>query len=114
MPPTLSNASRAELRRALFLAWLVISAVLAAAVVVPLVASDGLISAVVPACVWKTQFGLECPACGLTTAFVLIGDGQWASAWTTHRGAIPLFGAFVVNSSFWTRTLARLLRAQRG
>lgn len=61
-PPASTRIVRGELRLSLFLAWLVVSLVLATMVVLPLVASEGLINAVTPECLWRTQFGRECMA----------------------------------------------------
>lgn len=82
----------------MFLAWLSLSIFAAAAIVLPLVASERFIAAVTPQCVWRTTMGRECPVCGLTTAFVFIGRGEWNEAQAANRGGISLYGMFAANS----------------
>lgn len=101
---------RNDLRHSVFASWLIVSCILAATVTVPLVASEHAVAAWAPQCVWKSRFGRECPACGMTTSFIDIAHGRWASAWSENRGGIPLYGGIVVNSVFWIRALARLGR----
>ena len=48
-----------------------------------------------PICVVRRFFGIECPGCGLTRAFVCLAHGDLAHAWRYNVGAILLF-PFVV------------------
>lgn len=110
MLPSL-HIPRSQLTTSLLITWLVMSVPLLAAVVLPVLAPAEAIDAITPACVWKSQLGRECPGCGLTTAFLLIGSGDWESAAGVHEAGIPLFSGFVVNSILAAAyCLRRLLR----
>lgn len=45
----------------------------------------------VPLCVVKGLTGLDCPGCGMTRAFILIGHGRFADAVATHPASIPAY-----------------------
>jgi hypothetical protein len=97
-------------RRALEIVWLVVSVPLCAAVLLAVAAPDAA-AAVSPVCVWKSQLGRECPGCGLTTAFLLIGSGDWDGAAHANAAGAPLFVSFVLNSLVaGAYALRRLLR----
>lgn len=42
-------------------------------------------------CLVKGLTGLECPGCGMTRAFLLIGHGRLAAAAAMHPASIPAF-----------------------
>jgi hypothetical protein len=98
------------LRESLYYSWLIAGVPLLAAVMLPLMAPASTIQAIAPRCLWKTQFGRECPACGLTTAFLHIGRGEWRAASGSNVAAIPLYAAFVINSLLWLRSVAKSTR----
>ena len=100
-------AAASNLDASLYYAWLILSLPLLTAVLLPLVAPSSLIQAIAPHCVWKAQFGRECPACGMTTAFLHIGRGEWRAAAASNAGSIPVYIGFVLNSLFWLRMLVR-------
>jgi hypothetical protein len=101
-----------DLRASLYYSWLILSVPLLAAVLLPLTAPPSLIGAITPHCVWKTQFGRECLGCGLTTAFLHIGRGEWHAASGSNAAGIPLYAVFLLNSLFWMRWAARMTRFQ--
>jgi hypothetical protein len=101
-----------NLRESLSYSWLILSLPLLAAVVLPLAAPASTIQAIAPHCVWKTQFGHECPACGLTTAFLHIGRGEWRAATASNAAGIPVYAAFLFNSILWMRSLVRAARSR--
>lgn len=103
-------AETSGLGESLGYSWLILGVPLLAAVLLPLVAPASAIQAIAPHCVWKTQFGRACPGCGLTTAFVHIGRGEWRAAWASNAAGIPLYAAFLFNSILWVRSVARLTR----
>lgn len=105
-------ADLGEFRKALYWSWLIVSVPLLAAITLPLIAPETMIDSVTPRCFWKTRFGWECPACGLTTAFIHIGQGKWLNATNSNKGSIPLYWAFVLNSVLSARSLIRLLRSK--
>jgi len=43
----------------------------------------------VPLCIVKGLTGLDCPGCGMTRAFLLVGHGRFADAAATHPLSIP-------------------------
>jgi len=99
-----------DLDGSLYYSWLIVSVPLLAAVMLPLIAPVSAIQAITPHCVWKTQFGRECPACGLTTAFLHIGRGEWRAATRSNAAGIPLYAAFLFNSFVWLRSVVKLAR----
>jgi hypothetical protein len=101
-------AEASDLRGALYYSWLILGLPLLAAAILPLVAPAPAIQVIAPHCVWKTRFGRACPACGLTTAFLHIGRGEWRAAAASNAAGIPLYAAFLLNSLFWLRSAARL------
>jgi hypothetical protein len=44
-----------------------------------------------PLCLVKWLTGLDCPGCGMTRAFLLIGHGRLADASAMHPASIPAF-----------------------
>lgn len=82
--------------------WLLApAAVLAAAALLP----PGW-EAPLPLCAVKALTGLDCPGCGMTRAFVLIGHGRFAEAFALHP-ASPI--AFLVTAGLAVGGIARLL-----
>jgi hypothetical protein len=81
-----------------------------ASVALPVVAPPDAITAVAPQCVRKARLGSECPGCGLTTAFVRIGEADWDGAAQANAAGIPLFGAFVLNSMLAAGWCVRRIR----
>ena len=61
----------------------------------------------VPLCVLKALTGLDCPGCGMTRAFLLIGHGRLADAVAMHPASIP---AFLVVAGMALTGIARILR----
>ena len=102
---------REQLITSLRAVWLVLSVPLLAAVVLPMIGATELIGAVTPVCVWKSQFGRECTGCGLTTAFLCIGHGDWPGAARANAAGVPLFAMFAFNSvvaaAWWVRRILR-------
>jgi Protein of unknown function (DUF2752) len=100
-------AEASDLRASLNYSWLILSVPLLVAILLPLTAPPSLIRSITPHCVWKAQFGRECPGCGLTTAFLHIGRGEWRAAYDSNAAGIPLYVAFLLNSVFWLRRVWR-------
>lgn len=87
---------RHDFPQALRIVWLILGALSGAFVLAPFVLSSHAIFGIFPICAAKAA-GSSCVFCGMTTAFVEIGHGDWASAYRANAGAIPLFGALLVN-----------------
>ena len=49
------------------------------------------LSTPVPLCAVKALTGVDCPGCGMTRAFLLIGHGRVAEARALHLLALPAF-----------------------
>jgi len=94
-----SGAAVTPARRLLLLAP---AAVLAAAMLLP----AGWESPV-PLCLFKGLTGLDCPGCGMTRAFLLIGHGRFAAAAAVHPASIP---AFLIVAGMAMTGIARIVR----
>lgn len=62
----------------------------------------------VPLCAFNALTGLDCPGCGMTRAFLLIGHGRLADATAAHPASLA---AFLIVSGM---ALLGALRAVRG
>lgn len=51
-------------------------------------------------CAVRQLFGINCPGCGLTRAFIAISDGQWARAWHFNPASFVVY-LFVVFQIPW-------------
>lgn len=60
----------------------------------------------VPLCLVKGITGLDCPGCGMTRAFLLIGHGRLGEAFATHPASLP---AFLVVAGMAATGLYRIL-----
>jgi hypothetical protein len=49
-----------------------------------------------PKCPHLTHHGARCITCGMTRAFAAIGHGRLQTALRYNRGALPLYGAFII------------------
>ena len=79
----------------------VLSAILAASVLLPLPGADGRIGHLPSVCPFYALTGLPCPGCGLTRAFVCLGHGQVLSALHWHPLAVLLYAACLL---LWVRS----------
>jgi len=86
-----------QLRRALLIAWLIVSAAIVPLLAAPFVLPPGTIQSLAPRCAWKTRYGRECVLCGMTTSFILISEGRLNEAASRNRGSIPLYAALIWN-----------------
>lgn len=53
-----------------------------------------------PLCSSRLIFGMDCPGCGLTRAFIAISDGRFARAWELNRASFLVY-AFVLAQIPW-------------
>jgi len=83
-------------KRAILLAWLVLSGVLAMTLAAAVFAPAAVVERFTPECEAKRQGG-ECPLCGMTTAFVHVGRGEFAEAGRANRAGLPLSAFFLGN-----------------
>ena len=61
----------------------------------------------VPLCLVKGLTGLDCPGCGMTRAFLLIGHGRFADAVGMHPASIP---AYLIMAGLALTGLVRIVR----
>jgi hypothetical protein len=94
----------ADLRTALVIAWLIVSAVLFTAAAAPFLVPANLLYAIFPACE-AARRGAPCVLCGRTTAFIEIAKGDTAAAVIANRFSITLWLLIIVNFTFATTYL---------
>lgn len=90
-----------QLRTALLIAWLIVSAAIVPVLAAPFVLPPAIIFLLTPRCEWKARYGRECVLCGMTTSFILISEGRLNDAVGRNRGSIPLYAAL-----FWNECMA--------
>jgi hypothetical protein len=95
-----------EVRQALLTAWLILSGAAAVALAAPFALAAESILALAPTCIWKATYGVECPSCGMTRAFILISQGSFAEAQTLNQLAVPLYGVCIWNVALAASYLA--------
>lgn len=61
----------------------------------------------VPLCLVKGLSGLDCPGCGMTRAFLLIGHGRLSDAAAAHPLGVP---AFLIVTGMALAGVARIIR----
>jgi len=83
--------------RALLLAWLAASGALLPVVVAPFVVPAHRLQAVAARCRLEHPAGRPCPLCGMTRAWVSIGQGRWDEARRANAVALPLYFALAAN-----------------
>ena len=69
------NMTRAELRCAALIVWLILSGGILLIMLVAFVVPPDIIATVVPECEWH-KIGKKCPLCGMTTAFAYMVRGR--------------------------------------
>jgi hypothetical protein len=69
------------------------------------------LSAPFPLCAVKALTGVDCPGCGMTRAFLLIGHGRIAEAADFHPLALP---AFLLVAGMAVAGIVRAVRGGRG
>ena len=101
-----------DVKTALARTWIVISAVFFLLAVLPFLAPAEWLFRVSPVCEAKRR-GSECVMCGMTTAYVAIGNTQFADARDANAGALPLWIASMVNFSGAVAYVSTALHNQR-
>jgi hypothetical protein len=89
-------AFRRDLRYAFRIVWVILSALSGLAVLSPFVVSPSFLFGIFPVCQAKLA-GSSCMLCGMTTAFVSIGQGDFAAAQVANPGALPLYCGLAFN-----------------
>jgi hypothetical protein len=102
-----------DVKTALRTTWIVVSAVFFLLAVLPFLAPAEWLFRASPVCEAKRR-GSECVMCGMTTAYVAIGNTQFADARNSNAGALPLWGASIVNFSGAFAYVSIALHKRRG
>ncbi|HYP08513.1 MAG TPA: DUF2752 domain-containing protein [Bryobacteraceae bacterium] len=106
----MDSGLRRDFPQALRIVWLVLGVVSGLIVLAPFVLPAQVLSGVFPMCSAKAA-GLSCAFCGMTTAFLSIGGGDWAAAEQANAGSIPLFWALALNfAGACAYTMMRVIR----
>lgn len=87
----------AQLKRALLIVWLVVSAVTFLTISLPFVLPEAAISRITPACEWKIKYQKSCVLCGMTSGFIHISRGEFNRASASNRFSPFLFALFGFN-----------------
>lgn len=98
-----------DVRRAVYLAWIVVSVMLVAAVIAPVVLPPDAIYQLAPLCEAKAHGGRACVLCGSTRAFVAIAHGDFAAASELNAASLPLYSGFAMNGVLVFAVLLRRL-----
>lgn len=91
-----SSTLRADLQKALHIVWLILAGLCGLAVMLPVVFPAEVLAPQFPVCAAKAAGG-SCILCGMTTAFLKIGEGDLAGASVAHGGSIFLYTAMALN-----------------
>jgi len=102
-----------DLKSALFLVWMALSAVAGAAVATPLVFPEDVVARIAPKCESKSRGGPPCVLCGATTGFLRIAGGDLGGATEANRASVPLFFGFAANAAGAGLVLIRRIRRCR-
>lgn len=85
-----------EVRQALLITWVILSAVLMMAVLAPFVLPEQKVFSLFPACEARLRGG-RCVLCGMTTAYVLLASGDFGGALAANRYSVGLWIATIAN-----------------
>ncbi|HYO82417.1 MAG TPA: hypothetical protein VES20_13520 [Bryobacteraceae bacterium] len=85
-----------DVKVAMAWAWLIASVVLLLVALSPLVLPAAVIANVAPVCEAR-RAGRNCFLCGMTTAFLRMGSGDFEGALAAHRGSLALWTSFILN-----------------
>ena len=108
-----ADGLRHDTQLSLRYAWLILGGLSGLAVISPLLLSSEFLFHLLPVCQAKAAGG-QCVFCGMTTAFVRIGQGEFASAQSANSGALPLYIGFTLNFvASLAYTMMRVIQACR-
>lgn len=86
-----------SVRRALLVAWLVASAALLPVAAAPWLFPERVLEAAAARCRLEHPGGRPCALCGMTRAFVRIGERDWEGARRANPAAVPLYFLLALN-----------------
>jgi hypothetical protein len=97
-------------QKALRYVWLVLACISGLALVAPLVLPSDFLFTLFPVCQAKAAGG-ECFFCGMTTAFVRIGQGDLTGAQSANKGSLLLYLGLALNfTAAAAYTMMRVIR----
>ena len=85
-----------ELKNAIYIVWYIISLIILIILVMAVLNPTRLISEI-PVCQYKLE-GNECCFCGMTRAFLAIGNTNFQTAQRLNSGSLLLFIMFLLNT----------------
>lgn len=100
----------AQLRAALLLAWLVISAGLGAVATAALAMPDEAVLAAAARCEAPGGHRGACALCGMTHAFLSLREGDLRGAMQANAGSVALFPALALNEALAVFVLMRRMK----
>ena len=99
-----------DISQALRIVWLILGAVCGFVIAAPLILPSDLLLGWFPICAAKAAGG-RCFLCGMTTAFVRIGEGDLTGALLANSGSIALYTVMAVNfTAVVAYTMFRVIR----
>jgi hypothetical protein len=102
-----------DVKLSFFIAWMVVSVLVLAVLLSPMILPSEIIRRLAPQCEWKVRYARECPMCGMTTSFMLICRGKLKQACAANRASIPLFSILVANEICAILLLGRFIEEGR-
>ena len=105
-----ANGLRRDFPHALRYVWLVLGSLSGLAVVAPLVFPPDFLFGLFPICQARAAGG-KCVFCGMTTAFVRIGQGDLMGAQSANSGSLLLYLGLALNfTAAAAYTMMRVIR----
>ena len=98
----------APLKKAIFIAWIIISVFILIILITPFVLSEETIHLV--ALKIKTPHEDECILCGLTTSLIKLSNGQFRQSFAANESGVYFFIFFLVNELVICYILFRKLK----
>ncbi len=86
-----------DVKRALMGVWLLSGCIGLGCVLLAMLAPAQTVLDYSPQCTWHSQYGVACPACGLTRGFVALAELDIQAAHSLNPAAPWLFGLFMLN-----------------
>jgi len=102
--------SASHVRTALVISWLILTLLSIPVVAAPFVLPAKTISHWTPVCERKAKSGEECLLCGMTRAFLLLGEGRLQEASLHNHASVPLFLVLLGNqlAAVWFVSRSRI------
>ena len=99
-----------ELIQAIWIVWFVVFFITSLVLLTPFLISQHQLSLRLPACQQMSETASSCPACGLTTAFYALSDGDLTAAQGCHPAGLWIWFLFLTNQVVFSTVLIRRSR----